>query len=348
MTTEFERILQAHLARYPLMEPQDCGKLAYQSHFGPEHMISDEGAVLGRIREEWEQRPASAPDRPPEDIGGGLCRFYLNQEVEKDLASQVLVKLFYLTAKKHIPKPDGFADKLSILEKLPLPGMREWLADYRAQGCPAVRHSEVYREAYAPHYRLLKKEYAAAFPALLETAKLLKRKGSAVIAIDGRCGCGKSTLGELMREIFSCNVFHMDDFYLPKEMRTENWLELPGGNMDLVRFRREVLENVFAGRAVPYRPFDCSTGTLGEEVLTPPTKLTVMEGSYSHHPALEAGYDLKIFVTCEKPEQLRRLRERERDYFPTFQRLWMPLEEQYIRLCALENSGALVVDTGAL
>jgi len=348
MTTEFERILQAHLARYPLMGPQDCGKLAYQSHFGPEHMISDEGAMLHHLREEWKQISADDPIRFPEDIGGGLCRFYLNHEEEKELAAQVLVKLFSMTEKTRETKRNGFEDKLSALEKLPLSGMREWLAEYRAQGCPALRHSEVYREAYAPHYRLLKKEYAAAFPALLETAKLLERKGKAVVAIDGRCGCGKSTMGTLMGEVFSCNVFHMDDFYLPKDGRAENWLEIPGGNMDLARFKREVLENVFAGRAVPYRPFDCSAGTLGKEVLTPPTQITVIEGSYSHHPALEAGYDLKIFVTSEKQTQLRRLREREGDYFPTFERLWMPLEEQYIRLCAVEKGAELVIDTGKI
>ena len=79
-----------------------------------------------------------------------------------------------------------------------------------------------------------------------------------------------------------------------------------------------------------------------------PSRLTVIEGSYSHHPALGADYDLKLFVTCEKEEQLRRLKEREGDYFPMFQHIWMPLEEQYIRLCGVETDGVLVIDTGLL
>jgi len=343
---EFEDILTAHGARYPLMEPRDYAKLAYQSHFGPEHLIADEGEILRRIRTEWDEIPADMPRRPPEDIGGGLCRFYLYHEGEKGLAAQVLCKLFCLTAKYHVSAPESFADKLSALEKLPVPGMGAWLSDYREQGCPAVGHSETYRASYAPHYRLLKKEYAAAFPALLEGAKLLARKGRGVVAIDGRCGCGKSTLGALMGEVFSCNVFHMDDFYLPKGRRTENWLTIPGGNMDLERFKEEVLTPVFAGRGVHYRPFDCSSGCLAEGEEAEPTPLTVIEGSYSHHPALDAAYDLKIFITCEKQEQLRRLQEREGDYFPSFERLWMPLEEQYIRLCGPEKTADLVIDTG--
>ena len=346
MVTEFERVLQAHAARYPLMEPQDYGKLAYQNHFGAEHLVSDEGQMLRRIREEWDSLTADLPIRGPENIGGGLCRFYLNHDVEKDIAAQMLVKLFCMTAKEAKNPPDEFQEKLLMLENLSVPGMREWLEEYRGRGCPPVRHSEKYRSAYHPHYRLLKLEYAAVFPALLETAKVLKEKGRAVVAIDGRCGSGKSSLARLMEQVFSCNVFHMDDFYLPVGQRAENWLEIPGGNMDLARFRREVLDSVFGGQAVDYRAFDCGAGAYMAPVRVEFTPLTVIEGSYSHHPALQAEYDLKLFVTCDKQEQLRRLKEREEDYFPTFERLWMPLEEQYIRLCGIEDNNVLTVDTG--
>ena len=99
MRTEFKRVLRSHATRYPLMEPQDYGKLAYQNHFGAEHLVSDEEQMLRRIREEWEQISPEQPHRTPEWIGGGLCRFYLNNDVEKNLAAQVLVKLFCMTAK---------------------------------------------------------------------------------------------------------------------------------------------------------------------------------------------------------------------------------------------------------
>ena len=56
-------------------------------------------------------------------------------------------------------------------------------------------------------------------------------------------------------------------------------------------------------------------GQIGEGNLIPAKALTVIEGSYSHHPALNAPYDLKIFLTCERQEQRRRLMIREGDYF---------------------------------
>ena len=33
--------------------------------------------------------------------------------------------------------------------------MSAWLAGYRKQGCPPVRHSEVFCATYRPHYRVL-------------------------------------------------------------------------------------------------------------------------------------------------------------------------------------------------
>ena len=53
----------------------------------------------------------------------------------------------------------------------------------------------------------------------------------------GRVGSGKSSLGELVRNLFPCTVVHMDDFYIPPKKRPGNWMETPGGNMDLKRLK---------------------------------------------------------------------------------------------------------------
>lgn len=34
-----------------------------------------------------------------------------------------------------------------------------------------------------------------------------------LVAIDGRCGSGKTTLGEYLKGQLDCNLFHMDDFF---------------------------------------------------------------------------------------------------------------------------------------
>ena len=60
-------------------------------------------------------------------------------------------------------------------------------------------------------------------------------KHAFLIAIDGRCAAGKTTLAEKIQSSMECNVIHMDDFYLPFSERTEEKMTRPGGNMDFER-----------------------------------------------------------------------------------------------------------------
>ena len=62
--------------------------------------------------------------------------------------------------------------------------------------------------------------------------RLPTNRGRVVVAIDGRCGSGKTTLAAALQKEFSCAVFHMDDFFLRPEQRTEERLAQPGGNAD--------------------------------------------------------------------------------------------------------------------
>lgn len=345
METSFAKILSDHRTRYPLMEAQDCAKLAFQSEFGPAHLVSNPEAAACNLRREWESLSPDAPARAPEDIGNGLCRFHLNPGTDPELAAPLLAQLFALTAQEHTGTTEGLYKKLTCCETA---DTRAWFDAYRTQGCPAVHHSGAFRDAYAPHYRLVRAEHAQYFPALLRIAALCREKSNVLIAIDGRCGSGKTGLAALIARLFPCNVFHMDDYYLPLDRRAPDWEIEPAGNMDLVRFRTEVLLPARTGSPVSYAAYDCQNGTYRAPVRVTPRPLTVIEGSYSQHPALDVGYDLKIFLTCPPDEQNRRLRAREGDYFPMFQSRWIPMEERYFARFQLPDPGALVLDTGGL
>lgn len=344
MDGEFQRILREHLLRYPAMEPQDCGKLAFQSEFGPEHLAPDRARFLAMLEEEWQ--PLFADGRVSwEDIGGGLCRLHLGGPCSR-AGAELLSEMFLRTAAVHTGTRSALEEKLRLLAGTGLPGMESWLAEYRSRGCPAVHHSAAFREAYRPHYRVILKKYGQFFPALLAVWELTRKQKAAVVAVDGRCGSGKTTLARTMESLMNCRVFHMDDFYLPPADRAPDWREQPAGNMDLRRFRREVLEPVCQGRDVVFRPYDCASGQLADPVKMPARPLTVIEGSYSHHPELSGAYDLRIFLTCGGEEQTRRLMERERDYFPMFRDCWIPMEERYFRRFSVESGSDFTMDTG--
>ena len=167
-----------------------------------------------------------------------------------------------------------------------------------------------------------------------------------LIALDGRCGSGKTTLAVQLAEQFPGSaVFHTDDYYLPPAQRIRNWAETPCANMDLTRLREEVLVPAQAGAAVRSRAYSCREGAYLPEQCVPPAPLYILEGSYSHHPILAGFYDLKVFVTCYKEEQSRRLQAREGERYENFVRRWIPLEEAYFAQCRIEALADLLWDT---
>ena len=101
MHEEFQTVLREHLARYPLMEPQDCAKLAYQSTFGPAHAAGERGDVLRQLLGECSALPADREARPPERIGNGLCHVHLSGTGDWTLAAPLLADLLLLTAAEH-------------------------------------------------------------------------------------------------------------------------------------------------------------------------------------------------------------------------------------------------------
>ena len=150
---EFAIILKQHQERYPLMEPQDFGKLAYQSEFGPEHLAPNPERVRAFLEEEWSLPLTERPDRSVEPIGEGLCRFHLCGQPENRKV-ELLAEAFLKSASPR-GSMEGLEKKLKLLETINIAGMAEWLTTYRNAGCPALRHSETFRREYQPHYRVI-------------------------------------------------------------------------------------------------------------------------------------------------------------------------------------------------
>ena len=171
-----------------------------------------------------------------------------------------------------------------------------------------------------------------------DLTQLLERGERSVVAIDGRCAAGKSTLARRLSEHFGIPVVHMDHFFLRPEQRTEERLARPGENVDHERFLREVLEPLAAGEAVSYRPWSCQAGALGEPITLKPSPVVLAEGSYSCHPALWDHYIRRVFLTVDRSEQLRRIEARNGpSQLRIFRETWIPLEERYFSAFQVEE-----------
>jgi uridine kinase len=168
------------------------------------------------------------------------------------------------------------------------------------------------------------------------------------IAIDGRCGSGKSTLAILLQQEVDCNLIHMDDFFLPFELKTMERLSEPGGNIHYERFKEEVLTPLLQGESVVYHPYNCQIRALDEPIHTKPKKLTIVEGVYSLHPSLQYAYDYKVFLTMDREVQMERIRKRSGGKLQRFINEWIPLEEHYFRKLNIEERCHLSVDTSTI
>lgn len=123
-----------------------------------------------------------------------------------------------------------------------------------------------------------------------------------LVAIDGRCGAGKTTLAALLEKEIGCNVVHMDHFFLQPEQRTKERMQEPGGNVDYERVLNEVMMPASQGLAFSYRRFNCKKMELSSLVKMEQNAVTIVEGSYSCQPALWDFYDLRVFLSIEKEE----------------------------------------------
>ncbi len=167
---------------------------------------------------------------------------------------------------------------------------------------------------------------------------LLQSKPRIIVAIDGRCAAGKTTLAARLGESLSCNVIHMDEFFLRPEQRTPQRLKEPGGNVDYERFLEEVLPMLKKSRDFAYMPFDCKRRAFGEAIEIKANAVNIVEGSCSCHPALREHYDLKIFLSVSPEKQLERILRRNGEAdAEAFKNRWIPLEESYFMSFGVEG-----------
>ena len=168
-----EDILLQHFEKYPQMQAQDAVKLIYQQEFGPEHMIKDPAKALAMIRQEMNGLEPQPEEPLYEAIGNGLCRLNLRPCVERGIPAEDIARLFTETVSGVQGDKKQFRQALRALQRLaeedetPFDPVELdiFLAHYPA-ACPALHHSEAYRAAYAPAYRIVLqkklKDYLAA------------------------------------------------------------------------------------------------------------------------------------------------------------------------------------------
>ena len=172
----------------------------------------------------------------------------------------------------------------------------------------------------------------------------LLEKEMALLAIDGSCTSGKTTLAAELRAAYPCQVIAMDDFFLRPSQRTPERLAQVGGNVDYERFWQEVLSPLCNRQPAIYRPYCCRTGSLLEPVTVEPRGLIVIEGSYSQHPYFGNPYDLRVFLEHTPELQRERVLQRPAHLHKKFLELWIPMENAYFETFHIAEKADLILE----
>lgn len=344
---DFEFYLRNQIKAHPSSRPSDIVKLCYQAANGAEHLLNDMDAARAYLFREYEK--TDARDIPLfEELSSGVCRVNIAAWKYRGLPIDWLFAMFKSSAKICDKGREALSEYIRVVGNI-LPEMPfsadEWAAyisEYEKLGMPAVHHSEVYREAENPAYRIVNSRYIRIIPILEAFRELPPKDGAYVFAIDGRAASGKSTLAEQLKTVLGAEIVHMDDFFLPTELRNEERLKTPGGNVHYERMAVEVLPYIASENPFFYRIFDCSKMDFSGERAVGRSKIRIVEGSYSHHPYFGNYADLTVFSDVAYEEQLRRIKARNGDaMLEMFKNRWIPLEEAYFEAYGIKEKSAL-------
>ena len=155
--------------RYPQATLQDIYKTCYQDYFGAEHLLTDTASARKYLRlelDECRETDMSAmPNEEPTGFRHRFSRINLSNVVNGKLTEQQLLTMFIEAAAKDNAYGDDWAGEWNKIVNIALQVNPSWrdpelmaeLQEAAKANC-AVRHSEAFRKAYNPHYRIVKQK----------------------------------------------------------------------------------------------------------------------------------------------------------------------------------------------
>ena len=324
---------QEYFELYTLGTMQDFVKYLYQATLGSAHLVSNQEANYQYLVKEYSEIQKDSHHILFEEISEELVRVHLEAIPQDYLA---YYHYFFMLSVDIEEDKQELIDALVNVKDIPFV-KEEWnmyIKEYIDSGCPVMRHSEVFREHYHPHYRLMKKQY-------IPYIQLLDKEG--ILAIEGNSASGKSTLASLLSKAKNLPVISMDEFFLQPHQRTKERFAEIGGNVDYERFNQEVI-NKLNEQTITYQVFDCSCMQLTSTKTIDISKGLIVEGCYSHHPYFKEYMDYKVFLSIDRETQVSRIRKRNGEVMlQRFVNEWIPKEDVYFETYNIKEESDIIL-----
>jgi hypothetical protein len=169
MAKLFELVLH-HYTTYPLMQAEDFHKLLFQATRGPVHSLRHLEKAKEYFFKEWKETSITEDNIPCfENISlySPLFRVHFGPLKKKGIQPELLWEFFFKTSETFVENCSHYEtamrEFLQISKNSPLSYVEKdfgilWEKS-KEDSLYVPTHSEVYRNAYQPHYRLVSGKY---------------------------------------------------------------------------------------------------------------------------------------------------------------------------------------------
>ncbi len=158
-------LLQIHFNLYKEISVQDIYKLLYQGTMGPRHMLKHVDKAHAYLLKEWQEVPTHTykPLLVPVSTDHSVVRINFQTAKAKEITAEAIWEMKYQTALHFVEKKKIFKSlwwktmELVQNEKIPYTIEQFHELDKKAwdKNYPAIHHSEAYRKANYPAYRII-------------------------------------------------------------------------------------------------------------------------------------------------------------------------------------------------
>lgn len=175
--------------------------------------------------------------------------------------------------------------------------------------------------------------------------QLLEYKNQIYIAIDGPCASGKTSFAKKLSDKLDATLIHMDDYFLPPELKVTKRMQEIGGNIHYERIIDELFSDLEQS-VIHHRKFNCSSNQFEQIQSVKLKPIVILEGVYSLHPKLRHHFDVKVLLTIDEETQKERLIARSGiQLYQRFVTEWIPLEQRYFNNEDFEQIADYTLDT---
>ena len=324
---------------------EDAVKFILQAMLGVGHLLASREGTEEGIAREMGRVEADREEPLYEILSPAWARLNLRRALAEQIRPGTLAGMMLAAGRTDFTREDvaglclrvvpdgGESRKEAEFERI---HDRNWLPS----------HSEAYREAYNPAYRVISSEWIPC----MEAYQAIERKRGTIGAsgyADGPLHIRAVHAGAEAGERVPGGSHAYRRFVIPHALKTPGRLAVPGGNCDAERLAGEAAAPFKEGRPVRYRRYDCMNDCLLPSETLPETRVLILEGSYCNLPAIRKFADIRLFLDAPREIRERRLARRESAAsLRQFHEKWIPLEDAYFSAYRLPDEGCVVIGQG--